>query len=174
MNTFWKIGAVVVATSIFTSGCGRDAGRSPTAAQSSASPSTAYLLTAEPAHGEGVKAVRAKAKDNDEVTVVGRVGGDAKPWIEGVAAFTIVDPEVKPCPEQEGCPTPWDYCCDLDLLPKVKTLVKIVDSQGRTVPMDARQLLGIKELQTVVAHGTAKRDEAGNLTVLADGVFLRP
>ena len=176
MSTFWKIGAVVVATNIFASGCGRDAGRSPdnSSAQPSASISTPYLLTAEPADSEGVKAVRAKAKDNDEVTVVGRVGGDAKPWVEGVAAFTIVDPEMKPCDEKEGCATPWDYCCDLDLLPKVKALVKIVDSQGRAVPTDARQLLGIKELQTVVAHGKAKRDEAGNLTVLADGVFLRP
>jgi hypothetical protein len=130
-------------------------------------------LASEPAGAEGVKSVRGKAKDNDEVTVVGRVGGDAKPWVEGAAAFMIVDPEMKPCPEDEGCPTPWDYCCDLDLLAKMKALVKIVDSQGRTVAVDARKLLGIKELQMVVARGRAKRDEAGNLTVLADGVFVK-
>ncbi len=176
MSKSWNVGILAVLASVLATGCGRDAGRSldaPSASQSAAT-SAEYLLKAEPAGAEGVKAVRAKAKDNDEVTVVGRVGGDAKPWVEGVAAFMIVDPEMKPCPEKEGCPTPWDYCCDLDLLPKVKALVKIVDSEGRAVPTDARKMLGIKELQTVVAHGRAKRDEAGNLTVLADGVFIKP
>jgi hypothetical protein len=51
--------------------------------------------------------------------------------------------------------------------------VKVVGDDGRPVPTDARQLLGIKELQTVVVHGRAKRDDAGNLTVLADGVYVR-
>lgn len=52
-------------------------------------------------------------------------------------------------------------------------MVKIVDASGKPVATDARKLLGIKELQTVVVHGVAKRDESGNLTVLADGVFVR-
>ncbi len=175
MSKSWTVGILAVLASVLASGCGRDAGRSPDASSTpqSAAASTEYLLKAEPAGAEGVKAVRARAKDNDEVTVVGRVGGDPKPWVEGVAAFMIVDPEMKPCDAKEGCATPWDYCCDLDLLPKMKALVKIVDSEGRAVPTDARKVLGIKELQTVVAHGRAKRDEAGNLTVLADGVFVR-
>jgi hypothetical protein len=175
MSRISSVVVLVVLAGVLASGCGPKAGRSPDAspASQSSSPRAEYLLKAEPAGAEGVKAVRAKAKDNDEVTVVGRVGGDAKPWVEGMAAFVIVDPEMKPCDANEGCATPWDYCCDLDLLPKVKALVKIVDSQGRAVPTDARKLLGIKELQTVVAHGRAQRDEAGNLTVLADGVFLR-
>jgi hypothetical protein len=40
--------------------------------------------------------------------------------------------------------------------------------------VDARELLGVKELQTVVVKGKAKRDEQGNLTVLASGVYPRP
>ena len=38
---------------------------------------------------------------------------------------------------------------------------------------DARKLLGVKELQTVVVRGRAKRDEAGNVIVLADGLHVR-
>jgi hypothetical protein len=34
--------------------------------------------------------------------------------------------------------------------------------------------LGAKELSTVVVKGKAKRDDAGNLTVLASGVYVRP
>jgi hypothetical protein len=52
-------------------------------------------------------------------------------------------------------------------------MVQVVDSSGKPLAGDARQLLGLKELQTVVVHGKAQRDEAGNLTVLAEGVFVR-
>ena len=49
--------------------------------------------------------------------------------------------------------------------------MKIVDASGKPVATDARKLLGVKELQTVVVRGTAKRDEAGNLTVLGEWHF---
>ena len=40
--------------------------------------------------------------------------------------------------------------------------------------MDARKLLGVKELSTVVIQGKATRDDQGNLTVAATKVFVRP
>ncbi len=52
--------------------------------------------------------------------------------------------------------------------------VKIADEQGKALPVGARELLGVKELDTVVVRGRAKRDEQGNLTVLAEGIFRRP
>lgn len=134
-----------------------------------------YRLTEEPADAMGVKEARDAIKDEQEVTLVGRIGGDVDPWVEGQAAFLIVDSELKPCNEQDddGCATPWDYCCDMDLLPERKAMIKVVDKAGKTIATDARKLLNVKESQTVVVHGHAKRDDAGNLTVLADGVFVR-
>lgn len=38
---------------------------------------------------------------------------------------------------------------------------------------DARELLKIKELSTVVVKGKARRDDAGNLTVLATGIHVK-
>lgn len=149
------------------SGCGQSKTGSSTAVNSP------YRLATEPAGAKGVKLARKDAKDADEVTLVGRIGGDANPWIQGQAAFLIVDSELKPCADDEGCPTPWDYCCSMDLLPENKAMVKIVDGSGKTVATDARELLGVKELQTVVVHGRAKKDEGGNLTILADGIFVR-
>ena len=49
----------------------------------------------------------------------------------------------------------------------------MVDSQGQLVTEDARKLLGVKELAMVVVHGKAERDPEGNLTVLADQVFVK-
>jgi hypothetical protein len=52
--------------------------------------------------------------------------------------------------------------------------IKFVDDQGQTIATDARDLLGVKELQRVTVRGRAKRDEAGNLTVLASGIHIQP
>ena len=160
---------------ISATGCGAK----PTApvANSPTNNKSAYRLANEPVGAIGIKEARSVVKDAEEVTLVGRIGGDVKPWIEGQAAFMVVDSALKPCNEKgtdDACETPWDYCCDADALTANKALIKIVDGQGKTVATDARQLLNVKELQTVVVHGRAKRDETGNLTILADGIFVRP
>ena len=133
-----------------------------------------YVLASEPAGAKPVKAVRSDAKDGDPVVIVGHIGGDKKPWVEGRASFWIVDPSIKPCPPDEGCPTPWDCCCEpKETLRQAMATIKFVDEQGQTVAVDARELLGLKESQTVVVQGKAKRDEQGNLTVLAEGLYVR-
>lgn len=73
---------------------------------------TPFLLTAEPARATGVIQVRDEAADQDEVVVVGRIGGSENPWVAGLAAFSIVDPSIKSCLEcgSDGCLKPWDYC----------------------------------------------------------------
>lgn len=130
-----------------------------------------YLLASEPAGAKGVTEVKQQAKDGDEVVVVGRIGGD-KPFT-GRASFTIVDMKFKPCNEIEGdsCPTPWDYCCDLPGA-QGTVLVKLVDAAGTTLPEDAKALLGVKELQTLVVRGHARRDE-GSISVVASGIYIK-
>jgi hypothetical protein len=161
-------------------GCGQSTSVTKPPATTSVSVSVVenskLLLTEAPKEAQGVIALRKEAKDGDEVVIEGRIGGAVDPWVEGRAAFQIVDNSLVPCNERKGddCPTPWDYCCDSDVLPKSKATVKFVDAQGKTLSTDARQLLGIKELQTVIVKGQAKRDEAGNLTVLASSMFVKP
>jgi hypothetical protein len=130
-----------------------------------------YLLAEEPQGATGV--TEARQASADEVTVVGRVGGSPDPFVEGMAAFTIVDPEIPSCAAEEDCPTPWDYCCQLDRVKNGIAMVKVVDAQGKPVATDARELLGVKGLSTVVVRGDAQRDDQGNLTVLAEKVYVR-
>lgn len=163
---------------LFAAGCnsGSDSSERPAPAGPSAE-GARYLLPSEPGGAKGVVATRKEAKDGDAVVVVGRIGGDKQPWVEGRATFQIIDPSLMSCKETEGdsCPTPWDYrCTPKEERLKMMATVKVVDGQGQTVAVDARQLLGLKELQTVVVRGQAKRDDQGNLTVLADGLFVRP
>ena len=104
----------------------------------------------QPKDAADVIALRKDAKDKQDVVVVGRIGGRPNPWIKGAAAFSIVDRSLKPCNEIEGdtCKTPWDYCCEADL-PKATVLVMFVDDEGKIVKQDARELLGVKELDTL-------------------------
>lgn len=171
MKVFHTVASVVALFLSVAAGCSQ-AEKPVASTDAAASP---YRLKAEPASPRGVKAARADAKNDEEVTLVGRIGGDVDPWVEGQAAFMLVDTALKPCNENadDGCTTPWDYCCDTDVLPASKAMVKVVDATGKTVAVDARKLLGVKELKTVVVRGRAKRDDAGNLTVLAGGVFVR-
>ncbi len=134
-----------------------------------------FLLTSEPADANDVIKIREAAKDGDDVTIVGRIGGSHNPWVEGRAAFSIVDGSLKACSDIPGdkCPAPWDYCCETGKLPTSTALVKVVDAEGKLINSDARKLFNLKELQTVVVKGKAKRDDAGNLTVFASGIFVR-
>jgi hypothetical protein len=135
-----------------------------------------YLFNERPANAVEVAEVVKSAGDNDEVTIVGRIGGSRNPWVEDVAAFDIVDPDLTPCNEREGdnCPTPWDYCCDLNDLKTSTAMIKVVDAEGQPVEKDARKLFGVKELQTVVAHGKVQKNEDGRFVVLADRIYIAP
>lgn len=133
----------------------------------------AYVAASEPDGAIPVGQARDNTQDGDQVTLVGTVGGSKHPFVDGLAAFTIVDPQVPYCAPGEGCPTPWDYCCTQDQVKDNVATVKIVDGSGNPVAQDARQLIGADELSTVVAQGVAERDDQGNLTLAASRVFVR-
>lgn len=135
--------------------------------------SSAWLAETEPVDAVPVGTARESVQDQQPVTLVGTIGGSAKPFVEGLAAFTIVDTSVPYCAADEGCPTPWDYCCTQDKVKDNIATVKLVDESGQPVAEDARDLLNVKELSTVVVQGTAERDDEGNLTVAANKVFVR-
>ena len=135
-----------------------------------------YLLASEPPSSREIIAARDSIKQGDPIVLVGRIGGSTNPWIEGRAVFTIVDTSLKACNDnpEDKCPTPWDYCCEtVGTHTRATALVKFVDDQNNVVAVDARQLLNVTELNTVVVRGKAQRDDAGNLTVLADGLYVR-
>lgn len=140
---------------------------------------TKFILATEPAGAQNVIEVRQSSLDADEITIIGRIGGSLNPWVEGRAAFSIVDPTLLACSDDKAdgepcsCTTPWDYCCETDKLPSAMVLVTFVEPDGSVVKQSAQDVFNIEELQTVVIRGTAQRDDSGNLTVLATGMFVR-
>lgn len=142
-------------------------GKSP----SGSAGSSEYLASSEPAGAVGVAA--AKKATDDSITVVGRIGGSEKPFVDGLAAFTIVDEQIEPCGKEEGCQTPWDYCCAQDKMKDNMATVKVVDAKGSAVTGNAQELLKVKELSRVVVQGKRQADAEGNLTILASKVFVK-
>lgn len=170
MKTILNLMLVALLTGFI--GCAQEETQSET--ESNASPTgTEFIAASEPANATPVGTAIKQAKDGDSIALVGHIGGSAKPFVDELAAFTIVDPQVAYCPPEEGCPAPWDYCCTQDEVKENIATVKFVDDQGKPVAEDARKLLGVKELSLVVVAGTAKRDEQGNLSVLANKVFVK-
>ncbi len=136
-------------------------------------PSSQYVADSEPDGAIPVGEARESVGDAESVTLVGRIGGSSEPFIDGLAAFTIVDAKVPHCAPDEGCPTPWDYCCQTAAVKENIATVKLVDEGGKPVASDARELLNVEELATVVVRGEANRDDQGNLTLAASDVFVR-
>ena len=92
-----------------------------------------YLLTEEPEDAVGVITAREAAKDRDEIVWVGRIGGRKDPWIEGRAAFMMIDAAmsvVEDGEESDGNEVCMDDCC-ASLRAECTTLVKIVDEKGK-------------------------------------------
>ena len=174
-----QFSVVVILTSLLLAvGCTQESSTTTTSTNTTPEASidgSRFLLNEEPAEAATVIEAREDSEDGQDIVLVGRIGGSVNPWVEGRAAFSIVDPTLKACSDIPGdeCKKPWDYCCETHKLPASTAFVKFVGDDRRPLYADARELLNLKELQTVVVRGKSKRDEAGNLTVLAEGLFVR-
>jgi len=134
-----------------------------------------YILTDEPDGAIGVIEARKSTKDGEPVVVVGRIGGAKNPWIDGRAAFTMLDASmvvVAEGTESNGGEICMDECCAVERAGST-TLVKVVDENGGVLAADARSLLGVANDDMVVVQGNVSRDTAGNFVILASGVHVR-
>lgn len=169
-SVYISLSVLAVAISI---GCGRST-EPRTMATAVSIDSKKYLLQEEPDGAIGVIAARESAEDGKPLVMVGRIGGTANPWIDGRAAFTLLDASMSVVAEgEEGenaiCT---EACCD-DLRKDCTALVKFVDAQGSVIPVDSRQLLGVKESDMLVVEGKAQKDKTGNFVMLANRIYIR-
>ncbi len=166
--------ALLLLTAVAIAGCGPRQSESDVDDQAKVV-GEKYLIDQEPADAEPVgKAVQ--GNDDTEVTIVGRIGGELEPMVDGLAAFTIVDPSLKACSDipDDPCKTPWDYCCeDPDRLKTHSVMVKFTDEDGTVVPVDATKLFGVEPLQTVVIKGKLQKDESGKIAVVAKKMYVK-
>ena len=153
--------------------CGGDAGGADQAGTPTSSLPETYYLPSAPSGALDVAAARAAAVSGEKLVVRGDVGGSTRPFVEGLAAFTLVDGALDSCEgDGMGCETPWDYCCVDPAALRDGTLT--VEFRGPQGPLatGARGFHGLDHLSGVVVEGLAEVDERGNVTLVASGLHV--
>ena len=135
-----------------------------------------YILSTEPTGAIGVTEARQDSKHDDDIVLVGRIGGRENPWIDGRAAFMLIDASMSVVAEGEDAGET-EVClgdCCASLRAECTTLVKVIDENGKPLDVDARELFDAETDDLVVVQGKVQRDdEQSTFTIAADGVYIR-
>jgi hypothetical protein len=150
------------------SGCAEQ--KTETAARSG--PGLEHLVAAGlPEQTVGVLAAKAATKTGDRVVLAGRV----KDFVNGAAVLTVADFSLKDCKAMAmKCATPWDYCCEpKESITSASATVKMANAGGEPYMQGLKGVGGLDHLVDIAAEGKVERDDAGNLTVLAEKLYVK-
>lgn len=121
-----------------------------------------------------------------EVVVVGQIGGMPNvwpethpdfPWYKGQASFFLIDSKVAAQFASHAKKHAGNHNCSFcqSLARKNASAIAVVnltDEEGKTLRIDARELLGLKENSTVIVRGKAKLLSGRLLVIDADGIHV--
>lgn len=180
MRRLFSAGSLLSALVCFASFTGCEANTAATDATAQVSRS-GFLLDEEPDGAVQIAEAKALADSGQQVVVFGQItAGKESPWHEGFAMFMITDPIAMLDAELAGhdhadghdhanCP----FCNKKSSAADTTAIVQFVDSHGKVLSTDARQLLGVAENQFVVVRGQPAVDGLGHLVITADGLYIR-
>ena len=136
-------------------------------------PESLFLAKA-PEGAQPITALKASAKEGDEVVVRVIVGGTNDPIVQGRASAAIIDAALaNACVgEDDHCKTPWDYCCTAqeDITANLATL-QVIDDAGKVIATDFASR--IKPLTTLIVRGVVgPRPDPQVLTINATGIHI--
>jgi hypothetical protein len=130
-------------------------------------------LRLESAPSAAISVVEARAAaDGTEVAVTGRV----KDIVATRAVFTIADLSLKSCAEPGDtmdCETPWDYCCEDPARLAAGVATVEVRSGAELVTGTIQTWNGLDHLKSVVVVGKLTKDDKGNATIVASGIYVQ-
>jgi hypothetical protein len=129
---------------------------------------------------------RPSASAASEVVVVGQIGGMPNvwpdthphfPWYPGQASFFLVDTKIAKQfaqhAKQHGGEDNCVFCKQLAAKNvNAIAVVNLLDEKGKTLPIDLRKIVDLKEKQTVTIRGKAKLLAGSLLQIDADGIYV--
>jgi hypothetical protein len=131
---------------------------------------SAVLAAAPTGQPSPIHLIRTTAKPGDEITVSGKIMGNASPFVEGRSVFILGDPEVlTACNEDpaDKCTTPWDNCCDSKEDKKRGTAtVQVVDKDGRVLKESIEGVGGLAKLADVTVSGKVAEGSSADLLII--------
>ena len=139
------------------------------------------MLADEPSGAASIADVRdgmsADSQPEQDVLIVGRIGaGEFEPWADGQASFLLA--EMLPASDHAATPGHDPATCPFcrrraEKAGNATALVQFRDANGKVLPIDARELLGVEKDQVVVVRGKGHVDKLGVLVVSATGIHVR-
>jgi hypothetical protein len=134
------------------------------------------FLTAAPSGAVSLSEAKSTASVGDEVILKAKIGGRVEPFAEQAATFLVADRSMPTCLDRhgdEGCPTPWDYCCEPreSLLASLAT-VQLVDGAGRPLRMSLNGRNGLAPMKDIIVVGTVSQSDGPAFVINADGIYL--
>lgn len=166
-----KTTCILIASIAFLASCKEKTATTMTAPAKGPSAALSAVLAAPP-QGEpkAIAALRSTAKPGDEITLSGKIMGNAKPFVDGRAVFILGDPDVlTACNETPGdnCETPWDCCCDSPEDKKRGTAtIQVVGADGRVLKEPVEGVGGLKNLATVTVTGKVAEGSSAELMLV--------
>lgn len=169
--------SMLTAAVLVIAGCGEEESPpTPTEPAASAELPADLILSSSPEKAQSVKAVRDEAKDGDVVTVAGWVGGGEEPIAEQRAIFTLLDKAIPSCSSNpsDGCPTPWDACCEpADVVAANSVAVQVVSADGSPLHANLKNVTKLEPMREVVVVGKLHRSPDGAAaTIDATGLYV--
>jgi len=158
--------AAAAGAALLLGACGGEGGEGGDSAQAPGAP--AWLADEAPANAMNVATAKVSATEGDRVTVRGRIGGRSDALSAEAPVFVMVDPAISSCAEnpEDGCATPWDYCCETpDTIAANSATVQVLGA----VDAAALRQAGLKELDEVIVEGVVgPRPSEDVLVIQAD------
>ncbi len=163
------ISTLIAATCLLAS-CNKETPASH-AAPAVASEALLAVLSAEPkGEAQSIHVVRETARPGDEVTLKGRIMGNARPFVDGRAAFILGDPEIiSACSDIPGdnCSTPWDTCCNTPEEKKTGTAtIRITGENGQVLREGLEGVGGLENLATLTVTGNIAEGSSTDLLIV--------
>jgi hypothetical protein len=136
------------------------------------------FLEQAPANGQDLETVKRGAAVGDDVVIRGRIGGRVEPFVEGRAIFMLADMRMPTCTQRhgDGCPTPWDYCCEpKDTLLANTATIQVADASGRPLRRGLKGVEGLVPTAEIVVNGKVSQRDNGHVMVVdASGIYVVP
>ena len=136
------------------------------------------LLEKEPAGAITPTAAKtAVAKGPKQIVIAGRIAGSKgmDPFVKGKASFAMLqlpdDHASQPGHNADDCPF-----CKKRLAKAPMVAVRFVGADNKELPIDARDLFGVKDGEVVVIRGVASFNAKLALPIIqlqADGIYIR-
>lgn len=176
---------IIVAIAL-VAGCGKTSDKGGQAAtsksgQSTTAPSVAtplpddFFLASAPAEASSLLEAKTWASVGDVVTFEARIGGRVEPFTEGAAVFLVADVAIPTCTELhgDGCPSPWDYCCEpKENLMKNMATVQVVDDNGAPLKLNLKGTGGLEPMARIVVVGKVRQVEDAVFVVDSSQIYV--